>query len=135
VDQAGDAGRLGEWQRRAAETRARFHAGSPHEGVASSNPWAELDPELASVVNDLAMGVGYAAPELDLKTRALCTVAALVACGEERYAANWMHNALAVGATPEELVSLVRQLFVYLGTPRTVAGFSALRSVLEDRDG
>ncbi|HEV8298020.1 MAG TPA: carboxymuconolactone decarboxylase family protein [Acidimicrobiales bacterium] len=123
---------IGEWRRQAGIMRRRLHpdTGAP---TLSSNPMAALDPEFASLVNDFALGGVYASEELDLKSRALCTVAALVAAGEEAYARNWMDNALNVGATPQELVALLRQLFFYIGTPRCVRGFAALHAVLEQR--
>jgi 4-carboxymuconolactone decarboxylase len=120
---------LAAWRDLAADVRDRFHPSSGQSALAG-NPWSEFDGDFAALVGDLAMGGAYAGPELDLKTRALCSVAALVACGEQRYATNWMRNALNVGATTEELVALLRQLFFYLGTPRTVAGFTALKDAL-----
>jgi 4-carboxymuconolactone decarboxylase len=86
---------------------------------------AELDPEFAAAIVDQCMGDEYADSTLDLKTRALCTVAALVATGDQKYAANWIGNALAVGATRDEILALLRQLFFYVGTPRTVGGYDA----------
>jgi 4-carboxymuconolactone decarboxylase len=86
---------------------------------------AELDPQFAKAIVDQCMGDEYADSTLDLKTRALCTVAALVATGDQQYAANWIGNSLAVGATRDEILALLRQLFFYIGTPRTVAGYEA----------
>ncbi len=123
-----------EWAEKSAETRAKFHPGSGRSSL-NSNPWAELSPELANVVNDMAMGGVYSNPALELKTRALCTVAALVALGEETYAVNWMRNALNVGATQEELVTIIDQLFVYIGTPKTVSGFRAVTKAVSAEGG
>lgn len=110
-----------QWADKAAEVSRRLH---PADGTSAlaDNPMARLAPELAQVVNSMALGGCYARPELDLKTRALCTVAALVALGEADYAGNWMGNALNVGATEVEIVELLEQLFVYVGTPRLGAG-------------
>ena len=118
------------WRRRSTEVRARFHP-THQQSVLAGNPWTEFDGDFATLVGDMAMGGAYAGVELDLKTRALCSIAALVACGDQRYAMNWMRNALNVGATTDEIVALLRQLFFYLGTPRTVAGFAALKDALE----
>ncbi len=126
--------RIAEWSRKAAELRARLHPGERPNAFAS-NPMRDLAPEMATIVNDWALGGVYADEALDLKTRTLCTTAALVALGHERYARNWMDNALNAGATPDELVALVSQLFFYIGTPHTVAGFTALATVLEERQG
>jgi 4-carboxymuconolactone decarboxylase len=116
-----------EWPAKAAEVSERLHPGTGVSDLAD-NPMAGLAPELARVVNTMALGGCYARPELDLKTRTLCTVAALVALGEADYAGNWMANALNVGATKTEIVELLEQLFVYIGTPRSVRGFAAAQA-------
>jgi len=117
----------GEWSDKAAWVSERLHPGTGVSALAD-NPMASLAPELAQVVNTMALGGCYARPELDLKTRTLCTVAALVALGEADYAGNWMSNALNVGATETEIVELLEQLFVYIGTPRSVRGFAAAQA-------
>jgi hypothetical protein len=52
----------------------------------------------------------YADDVVDLKTRALCTMACLVAIGEQPYIENWMTNAITAGSTVEEITSLLGQL-------------------------
>ena len=72
-------------------------------------------------------------PTIDLKTRALCTVACLVGLGEQRYVENWIANSMNVGATKDEIVELMVQLFVYVGTPKAVIGFEAAKAVFAER--
>jgi 4-carboxymuconolactone decarboxylase len=128
---AGD--RVEEWRSRAAAVRAQYWRGTSKSGTGPpSNPMAELAPEFAQLMADISFGETYANPRLDLKTRALCTVSALVALGEEAYAANWIGNALRAGATPEEVVELLRQLFFYLGSTRTLRGFAAAKAAFEE---
>jgi 4-carboxymuconolactone decarboxylase len=103
-----------QWRRDAAAVRARLHPGSGSSDLAG-NAMAELAPEFADVLGDWAMS-RYAHDALDLRTRALCTVAALAALGEDRYTQNWIENALHAGATRDEVVSLLEQLEVYVGT-------------------
>jgi alkylhydroperoxidase/carboxymuconolactone decarboxylase family protein YurZ len=38
-----------------------------------------------------------------------------------------------VGATPDEIVELMVQLFVYVGTPHAVVGFEAAKAVFAER--
>ena len=90
---------------------------------------AELDPELAELVQVIARGRSYADPVVDLKTRALCTMACLVAIGEQPYIETWVGNALSAGATVDEIVSIISQLFVYVGTPRAVTAYDAVLAV------
>jgi 4-carboxymuconolactone decarboxylase len=115
---------LEEWQHRAAEIKERF-AGSGRPSLFSSNAMADLAPEFAELIQTIARGRSYADETLDLKTRALCTVACLVGLGEPRYVENWVSNAMAVGATRMEIVELMVQLFTYIGTPKAVAAFGA----------
>jgi 4-carboxymuconolactone decarboxylase len=78
-------------------------------------------------------GRSYADPTVDLKTRALCTVACLVGLGQQRYIETWITNAMTAGATVDEVSSLLSQLFVYVGTPKTVTAFDALQAVIDRR--
>ena len=123
----------GRWAADAAEVRARLHPDTGGTPMAA-NPMAALAPDFAAVVADLAMS-RYAGEALELKTRALCTVAALVALGQETYAANWIDNALNAGATRHEVTELLCQLFAYVGTPLTVRGFAAAQAAFTRREG
>ena len=82
----------------------------------------------------MARGRSYANETIDLKTRALLTVACLVGMGEQPYIETWMANAMAAGATREEIVELVIQLFTYVGTPKAVTGFAAAKAVFDAQD-
>jgi 4-carboxymuconolactone decarboxylase len=132
-DRAGGIDRVEEWRARAARVRSEYWRGTSKSGTGPpGNPMVELAPEFAQLIADLSFGETYADPTLDLKTRALCTVSALVARGEETYAANWMGNALRAGATREEIVELLRQLFFYVGSTLTLRGFSAAKAAFEE---
>ena len=89
----------------------------------------ELDPELAALIQVIARGRSYADDTVDLKTRALCTVSCLIGLGEQPYIETWVANAITAGATVEEIASLMSQLFVYVGTLKSVTGFNALAAV------
>jgi 4-carboxymuconolactone decarboxylase len=124
--------RVDEWRSKAAAVRAEYWRGTAKSGTGpAANPIAELAPEFAQLIADISFGETYANPALDLKTRALCTVAALVALGEETYAANWIGNARRAGASQEEVVELLRQLFFYVGSTKTVHGFAAAKSAFD----
>ena len=49
--------------------------------------------------------------------------------GEQPYIETWVANAITAGATVEEIASLMSQLFVYVGTLKSVTGFNALAAV------
>ncbi|TML13515.1 MAG: carboxymuconolactone decarboxylase family protein [Actinobacteria bacterium] len=123
---------IDEWNKRAEAVKQRFYPSTGRSRLAG-NAMAELDPEFAELIQVVARGRAYADPTLDLKTRALCTVACLVAIGEQRYVENWIANSMNVGATKDEIVELMVQLFVYIGTPRAVTGFEAAKAVFSER--
>jgi 4-carboxymuconolactone decarboxylase len=120
-----------DWERAAEGVKERF-SDSKARPRFDGNPMAELAPELATLVQTLARGRSYADPTIDLKTRALLTVACLVGLGEQKYIETWIANAMAVGATRDEIVELIIQLFTYVGTPKAVAGFAAAKAVFDE---
>ncbi len=74
-----------------------------------------------------AYGRHYARPGLDLKTRQLCTVAALTAMGGHtapQLKAN-IRNTLAAGASRTEVVEAIWQMAVYAGLPAAINGLAA----------
>jgi len=87
-----------------------------------------LMPEFGQVLSDFALS-RYQRPTLDRKTRALCTVSALVALGEEPYVANWINNAINLGASTEEITELLGQLVFYVGLPKAGRAFAAAEAV------
>jgi len=121
-----------EWQTRAEAVKKRFYPTTGRSRLAG-NAMAELDPEFAELLQVMARGRSYADPTIDLKTRALCTVSCLVGLGEQRYIENWISNAMNAGATKDEIVEIMVQLFVYVGTPKSVTGFEAAKAVFAER--
>jgi 4-carboxymuconolactone decarboxylase len=124
---------IDQWEASAAEVAGRFYATG--QSPMAENGMAALDPELAALIQVIARGRSYADPTVDLKTRALCTMACLVGLGEQRYIETWIANAITAGATTDEISSIMSQLFVYIGTPRSVTSFNALRAVMQRADG
>lgn len=84
-----------------------------------------------------AYGRHYARPGLDLRTRQLCTVAALTVLGGQtgpQLRVNIEH-ALAAGATGEEITEAIWQMAVYGGLPAAINGLNVAREVLSDHRG
>jgi 4-carboxymuconolactone decarboxylase len=122
-----------QWESNATEVAARFYATG--RSPMARNGMAALDPELAELLQVIARGRSYADPTVDLKTRALCTMACLVGLGHQPYIETWIANSLTAGATVKEISSILSQLFVYLGTPKSVTSFDALQAVIDRRAG
>ena len=66
---------------------------------------------------------GREGSHIDLKTRRLLTIAALVSQGKERQMRGHFAGALNQGITPEELVEAIVHLIAYVGFP---SGLTAL---------
>jgi len=97
---------------------------------------ADIAPDLGRYVIEFGFGDVYSRPGIDLKTRELATVAALVALGNARPQLEvHLHGALNVGASQEEIVEVIIQMALYAGFPAALNGVAALRTVLEARHG
>ena len=72
-----------EWANGAEAVKKRFYPTTGKSRLAG-NAMAELDPQFAELIQLVDRGRAYADPTIDLKTRALCTVACLVGLGDQR---------------------------------------------------
>ena len=94
----------------------------------------DLVPGFSENLVEWAYGRHYARTGLDLKTRQLCTVAALTALGGQtgpQLKVNIAH-ALAAGASRGEIVEAVWQMAVYGGLPAAINGLNAAREVFAE---
>lgn len=101
-----------------------------------SERYDTLLPEFSESLIEWAYGRHYARPGLDMKTRQLCTIAALTVLGGQtapQLKINIEHS-LAAGATRQEVVEAIWQMAVYGGLPAAINGLNAAREVLETRD-
>ncbi|MFN7168525.1 MAG: carboxymuconolactone decarboxylase family protein [Pannonibacter sp.] len=96
----------------------------------------DLVDGFAESLVEWAYGRHYARPGLDLKTRQLCTVAALTVLGGQtgpQLKVNITHT-LAAGASREEIVEAIWQMAVYGGLPAAINGLNAARDVFAELD-
>lgn len=102
-----------------------------------SERYDDLLPEFSESLIEWAYGRHYARPGLDLKTRQLCTIAALTVLGGQtgpQLKINIEHT-LAAGASRTEIVEAIWQMAVYGGLPAAINGLNAARAVFEVEDG
>jgi 4-carboxymuconolactone decarboxylase len=91
---------------------------------------ADLAPDLGRYIIEFGFGDVYSRPGLDLKTRELATVAALVAMGNARPQLDvHLKAALNVGASRQELIEVIIQMALYAGFPAALNGIAALGAV------
>ncbi|BBD07536.1 carboxymuconolactone decarboxylase family protein [Desulfovibrio ferrophilus] len=94
----------------------------------------DVAPDLGQVCIEFAFGDVMSRPGLDLKSRELCTVAALTALGNAAPQLEvHIHGALNVGCTPEEIVEVVIQMAVYAGFPAALNGMFVAKKVFAER--
>ena len=92
-------------------------------------------PGMSDSLVEWAYGHHYARPGLDLKTRQLCTVAALTALGgwtAPQLKVNIAHT-LAAGASPQEIIEAIWQMAVYGGMPAAINGLNAAAEIFAER--
>jgi len=94
---------------------------------------AEVDGDLFRYVRDFAYEEVMARPGLDLKTRELCAVTALVALGAPRELATHLEGALRVGASEAEVREAIIQSALFVGFPRALAAMKAFATVVRAR--
>ena len=89
-----------------------------------------LVPEMSETLVEWAYGRHYARGGVDLKTRQLCTLAALTALGssEPQLKIN-IANTLAAGASETEIAEVIWQMALYAGMPRAINGLNAAKEV------
>lgn len=98
--------------------------------------YGALLPDFAESLIEWAYGRHYARTGLDLKTRQLCTIAALTALGGQtgpQLKINIEHT-LAAGASRTEVVEAIWQMAVYGGLPAAINGLNAAMDVFAEED-
>lgn len=93
-------------------------------------PAARLAPDFFSLVTQFCFGMFWSRPNLDLRSRSLCTVAQLAALGRTDELKAHLYGALNLGIRREELVEVLMQTACYAGVPAAVNALNAAAEVL-----
>jgi len=91
--------------------------------------WRQLSPELEHLILSFVAGQIWTRHTLDLKTRSLCTIAALTALGRTSAIELNIRMALGNGATKEEILEVMIQMAPYAGFPAAWEGLRIASSV------
>ena len=102
---------------------------------APSMPAAALAPDFFALVTQFVFGMFWSRPNLDLRSRSLCTVAQLAALGKTDELKGHLVGALNLGITREELVEVLMQTACYAGVPTAVSALNAAADILRPRSG
>src|SRR5262245_52801975 len=93
-------------------------------------PAQKLAPEFFGLVPSFVFGMFWARPNLDLRSRSLCTVAQLAALGRLDELKAHLAGALNLGIKREELIEVLMQTACYAGVPAAVSALNAAATVL-----
>ena len=93
----------------------------------------DIAPDMARFVVEFPYSEIYTRPEVDLKTRELCTVVALTALGTVPQLKDHIGAALNVGNSPTEIVEIIMQMSAYVGFPKSINGIVAAKEVFIEK--
>lgn len=90
-------------------------------------------PHLARCLVEFPFADVYTRPALDLKTREMLTVAALIVLGyPQAELKDHIRGALNVGCTPNQILEIILQMAVYAGFPAALEAGRTASSVFEE---
>ena len=95
-------------------------------------PAQKLAPEFFGLVTQFVFGMFWSRPQLDLRSRSLCTVAQLAALGRLDELKGHLLGARNLGIAREELVEVLMQTACYAGVPVAVAALNAAAEILKE---
>lgn len=92
----------------------------------------DIAPDMGRFVVEFPYSEIYTRSEVDLKTRELCTVAALTVLGTIPQLKDYIAAALNVGNSPTEIVEIIMQMSAYAGFPKEINGIVAAKEVFDE---
>jgi len=95
-------------------------------------PAHKLAPEFFGLVTEFVFGMFWSRPNLDLRSRSLCTVAQLAALGKLDELKGHLAGARNLGISRAELIEVLMQTACYAGVPAAVGALNAAAEVLRD---
>ncbi len=98
-------------------------------------PAHALAPDFFSLVTQFVFGMFWSRPNLDLRSRSLCTVAQLAALGKTDELKGHLVGALNLGITREELIEVLMQTACYAGVPAAVSALNAAAEIIKPPTG
>ncbi len=98
--------------------------------TAGRDQLGEFAPEFALFNDDVLFGENWNNNDIDLKTRCIITVVALMASGITDSSLKFhLQNAKANGVSKEEIAAVITHVAFYAGWPKGWAGFNLAKEV------
>ena len=118
---------------RGFEKLKEIHRGAGERVIESLK---DISPDFARYIIEFPFGDIYSRTGLDLKSRGIATVAALVSMGNALSQLKfYINGAINVGCSRTKVVEVIIQMAVYAGFPAALNGLSAAKEVFDERDG
>ena len=116
----------------AAEFRMLYYG--PDNNPEPPAAMMELAPEVMLLVDQVVYGEIYNRPAVDLRTRSLCTIAALVVLGHSpQMIKRHITGALHIGVSQEEISEIIAQMIFYGGMPAAVNAFRIAKETFDEQ--
>ena len=94
---------------------------------------ADIAPDLRKMIVEFAYGDVYSRPGLDVKSRALVVITAVVTQGAAPQTKTHITRGLQAGLTPKEIVEALYQLVPYIGFPRVQNALTIAQQVFQEK--
>ena len=104
--------------------------------TAGRNALGEFAPEFAHFNDDVLFGENWNNQDIDVKTRSIITVVALMASGITDSSLKFhLQNAKAHGVTQKEIAAIITHVAFYAGWPKGWAVFNLAKEVWDVNEG
>lgn len=93
----------------------------------------EFAPNFAHYNDDILFGENWNDPSLDIKTRCIITVVALISSGITDNSLKYhLENAKNNGVTKEEMAGIITHIAFYVGWPKAWAAFNISKEIYKN---
>ena len=104
--------------------------------TAGRNALGKFAPEFARYNDDVLFGENWNNQDIDVKTRSIITVVALISSGITDSSLKFhLENAKAHGVTQKEIAAIITHVAFYAGWPKGWAAFNLAKEVWNDGEG
>ena len=101
--------------------------------TAGKNALGEFAPEFAHFNDDVLFGENWNNEDIDLKTRCIITVVALMSSGVKDTSLKYhLENAKNNGVTAKEIAAVITHVAFYAGWPKAWAVFNMAKEVWQE---
>ena len=98
--------------------------------TAGRDSLGEFAPNFAHFNDDILFGENWNDPSLDIKTRCIITVVALISSGITDSSLKYhLENAKNNGVTKEEMAGIITHIAFYVGWPKAWAAFNLAKEI------